>query len=118
MGGDKGEGAQTFYHPHLTSPIKGEELCCNPAARCRELSSLAFKDSDDLKNRTQSNVQEARASMRTKGHLLNGSLSPDVSVRMPFTYLAELDGASVNRATYSVGKEKSRLDAISRMRAQ
>jgi len=26
MGGDKGEGEQTEYHPHLTSPIKGEEL--------------------------------------------------------------------------------------------
>jgi len=25
MGGDKGEGEQIFYHPHLTSPIKGED---------------------------------------------------------------------------------------------
>jgi len=32
MGGDKGEGEQTSYHPHLTSPIKGEELYCNPVA--------------------------------------------------------------------------------------
>jgi len=39
MGGDKGEGEQTFYHPHLTSPIKGEELYGNPVASYRELSS-------------------------------------------------------------------------------
>jgi len=39
MGGDKGEGEQTFYPPHLTSPIpeggiydKGEELYGNPVA--------------------------------------------------------------------------------------
>jgi len=51
MGGDKGDGEQTFYHPHLTSPIKGEELYGNPVAPLirefrkaptsyRELSSL------------------------------------------------------------------------------
>jgi hypothetical protein len=56
--------------------------------------------------------------MRTKGHLLNGSISPDVSMRMPFAYLPELDGMSVNRASYFAGKAKSRLDAISRMSAQ
>jgi len=39
MGGDKGEGEQTFYHPHLPSPIKGEELYGNPAGSYRELSS-------------------------------------------------------------------------------
>jgi len=39
MGGDKGEGEQTFYHPHLTSPIKGEELYGKPVASYRELSS-------------------------------------------------------------------------------
>jgi len=26
MGGDKGEGEQRFCHPHLSSPLKGEEL--------------------------------------------------------------------------------------------
>jgi len=40
MGGDKGEGDQRFYHPHLTSPIKGEALYVNPAASYRELSNL------------------------------------------------------------------------------
>jgi len=44
MGGDKGEGEQRFYHPHLSSPIyslasKGEELYSNPVARYRELSN-------------------------------------------------------------------------------
>jgi len=32
MGGDKGEGEQEFYHSHLSSPIKGEELHSNPVA--------------------------------------------------------------------------------------
>jgi hypothetical protein len=31
-GGDQGEGEQEFCHPHLTSPIKGEELHSNPVA--------------------------------------------------------------------------------------
>jgi len=39
MGGDKGEGEQRFCHPHLSSPIKGEELHSNPVASYRELSS-------------------------------------------------------------------------------
>jgi hypothetical protein len=39
MGGDKGEGVQKFYHPHLASPIKGEALHSNPVASYRELSS-------------------------------------------------------------------------------
>jgi len=25
MGGDIGEGERRFFHPHLSSPIKGEE---------------------------------------------------------------------------------------------
>jgi len=32
MGEDKGQGEQTFYHPHLPSPIKGQELSGNPVA--------------------------------------------------------------------------------------
>jgi len=32
MGKDKGQGEQTFYHPHLPSPIKGQELYGNPVA--------------------------------------------------------------------------------------
>ena len=47
MGGDqparlqagKGEGDQTFFHPHLTSPFKGEGLGGNPIVSYRELSS-------------------------------------------------------------------------------
>jgi hypothetical protein len=35
MGGDKGEGEQIFCHPHLSSPIKGEELHSNPVASYR-----------------------------------------------------------------------------------
>jgi len=45
MGGDKGEGEQTFYHPHLTSPFpakdgifnKGEGLYGSPVASYKEL---------------------------------------------------------------------------------
>ena len=47
MGGDKGEGDQTFYHPHLTSPIKGEELHSNPVAPiCRDLhfASTSYRE--------------------------------------------------------------------------
>jgi hypothetical protein len=43
MGGEKGEGEQTFCHPHLASPIKGEELCGNPAASYRKLSIKGCK---------------------------------------------------------------------------
>jgi hypothetical protein len=42
MGGDQGEGEQEFCHPHLTSPIKGEELHSNPVASYRELSSSMY----------------------------------------------------------------------------
>jgi hypothetical protein len=40
MGGDKGEGDNNgSNHPHLTSPIKGEELYGNPVARPQGITS-------------------------------------------------------------------------------
>jgi hypothetical protein len=39
MGGDQGEGEQRFNHPHLSSPIEGEEQYSDPVASYRELSS-------------------------------------------------------------------------------